>query len=149
MKIAQVTPGLIPIPPNGWGAVEKIIWAYKLELEKLGHEVSIPYSNEVTADNYEMVHVHVANLALGLAERGIPYVFTMHDHHSEVFGKDSDVYKQNLEAINKSLFSMVPSEHSIDYFGSPDNLRYLPHGVDNDFFTPFDLQYLRNRFHWS
>jgi hypothetical protein len=29
MKITQVTPGLITIPPNGWGAVEKIIWNYQ------------------------------------------------------------------------------------------------------------------------
>jgi hypothetical protein len=33
MKITQVTPGLIPVPPNGWGAVEKIIWNYKLNFE--------------------------------------------------------------------------------------------------------------------
>ena len=26
MKIINVTPGILPIPPNGWGAVEKIIW---------------------------------------------------------------------------------------------------------------------------
>ena len=25
MKITQVTPGIITIPPNGWGAVEKVI----------------------------------------------------------------------------------------------------------------------------
>ena len=28
MKIIQVNLGLLPIPPNGWGAVEKIIWDY-------------------------------------------------------------------------------------------------------------------------
>ena len=35
MKVIQVTPGLIPIPPNGWGAVERIIWEYKLKLDEL------------------------------------------------------------------------------------------------------------------
>lgn len=140
MKIAQITPGLIPIPPNGWGAVEKIIWAYTQELKKLGHEVDIKYSNHISKDEYDIVHVHVANLALELAEREIPYVFTMHDHHSEVYGKDSFNYKQNLEAIEKSIFSMVPSEHLIEYFGSPHNLRYLPHGVDNNFFTPSEVK---------
>ena len=29
------------IPPVGWGAVESLIWDYKLTLEKLGHEVDI------------------------------------------------------------------------------------------------------------
>lgn len=140
MKIAQVTPGLMPIPPNGWGAIEKIIWAYNLELKKLGHEVDIIYCDDIHKDDYDVVHVHVSNLAIELANRGIPYVFTMHDHHVEVFGKDSFPYRENLEAINRSIFSMVPSEHLIDYFGNPDNLRYLPHGVDNGFFIPSVLQ---------
>ena len=41
MKITLVGPGLMPIPPTGWGAVEILIWDQKLALEKLGHEVSI------------------------------------------------------------------------------------------------------------
>jgi glycosyltransferase involved in cell wall biosynthesis len=39
MRICIVGPGLMPIPPVGWGAVEIIIWDYKQTLEKLGHEV--------------------------------------------------------------------------------------------------------------
>jgi len=134
MKIAQITPGLIQIPPNGWGAVEKIIWAYKLEMEKLGHEVDIKYSKEVQQGDYDIVHVHVANLAINLADRNIPYVFTMHDHHSEVFGKFSQCFQENSKAIERSVLSLVPAEHLISYFGSPSNLRYLPHGVDVNFF---------------
>ena len=107
MKIVQVTPGLIQIPPNGWGAVEKVIWAYKLELEKLGHEVDIKYCAEINKGDYDIVHVHVANLAMDLAKRGIPYVFSMHDHHVEVFGKFCECYQNNLEAIQKSIFSIV------------------------------------------
>ena len=41
MKIAIVGPGIMPIPPTGWGAVEILIWDQKLALEKLGHEVDI------------------------------------------------------------------------------------------------------------
>jgi len=41
MRIAIVGPGIMPIPPTGWGAVEILIWDYKLALEKLGHEVCI------------------------------------------------------------------------------------------------------------
>ena len=41
MKIAIVGPGIMPIPPTGWGAVEILIWDQKLALEKLGHEVQI------------------------------------------------------------------------------------------------------------
>ncbi len=41
MKIAIVGPGIMPIPPAGWGAVEILIWDSKLAFEKLGHEVKI------------------------------------------------------------------------------------------------------------
>ena len=41
MKVAIVGPGIMPIPPTGWGAVEILIWDQKLALEKLGHEVLI------------------------------------------------------------------------------------------------------------
>jgi hypothetical protein len=68
MKIINITPGLIPIPPNGWGAVEKIIWDYHQQLVKLGIRSDIKYVNEVQYDDSCIVHVHVANLANQLRE---------------------------------------------------------------------------------
>lgn len=41
MKIALIGPGILPIPPPGWGAVEILIWDYYLLLTQSGHEVSI------------------------------------------------------------------------------------------------------------
>jgi autotransporter strand-loop-strand O-heptosyltransferase len=130
MRIAQITPGVIPIPPNGWGAVEKIIWEYTKVLRSLGHEVEILYANEVNLDDWDIVHVHMANLALNLKERGIPYVFSHHDHHAYHFGKDSHVYKENLEAIEGSVVSFVHAKYLVEYFGGGDKIRYLSHGVN-------------------
>ena len=59
MKIAQINPGHMTIPPDSWGAVEKIIWYYKLESEKKGHEVHIRYINEVQRGEFDVVHVHM------------------------------------------------------------------------------------------
>ena len=39
MKIIFVAHGNEPIPPNGWGAVEQVIWQYTIRLRELGHEV--------------------------------------------------------------------------------------------------------------
>ena len=33
MKVSIVGPGIMPIPPTGWGAVEILIWDQKLALE--------------------------------------------------------------------------------------------------------------------
>ncbi len=64
MKITQVTPGLISIPPNGWGAIEKVIWNYKLQFEEMGHVCDIKYLNDVDVNNTDIIHLHVANLGI-------------------------------------------------------------------------------------
>jgi len=65
MKLALIGPGIMPIPPDGWGAVESLIWDYSLELDELGHEGSIintPNWDEIiqylNEDTYEFAHLH-------------------------------------------------------------------------------------------
>ena len=134
MKIIQVTPGLLPIPPNGWGAVEKIIWEYHNQSIKLGHGSVIKYLDEVKPGEQTIVHVHVANLAILCHERGIPYIFTMHDHHAHLYGKDSPVYKENKKALRNALIGFVPAKYLVKYFGYP-NIEYMSHGVNTSFFS--------------
>ena len=135
MKIVNVTPGLIPIPPNGWGAVEKIIWEFHNNLLALDHVSHITYLDDVPS-NVDVVHIHVANLALLAHERGIRYYFTCHDHHAYLYGKESQVYKENLEAMRHAVKSFVPAKYLVDYFdGIPE---YFSHGVNTLYFTPPD-----------
>jgi glycosyltransferase involved in cell wall biosynthesis len=136
MEKEQVATGLITIPPNGWGAVERLIWEYKQNLEKLGVPVHIKYMNELERKPDTIVHAHLANQALYCKDNNIPYVFSLHDHHTEWYGKDSWVFKQNLEAMKHSIISFTHAEHLIDYFSETDKLFYLPHGANTDFFTP-------------
>lgn len=136
MKICQVHPGCgIPVPPPAWGAVEKIVWEFICNLRELGHEVDLKWANEVHPGEYDMVMVHVANLALQLADRGIPYVFQHHDHHAYHYGKDSGVYKENQEAMRRSVFSLVPARYLVDYFDL-SNVYYFSHGADVNKFYP-------------
>lgn len=133
MEIINITPGLIPIPPNGWGAVEKIIWETHLCLKELGHDSHICYLNDIPKDA-DIVHIHVANLANEAHKRGIKYYFTMHDHHAFLYGKDSEVYKENYEAIKNAQKAFVPAKYLVEWF---DNIpEYFSHGVNTDFFTP-------------
>ena len=41
MRILIVGPGIINIPPEGWGAVEILVWDQYLAFKKLGHSVHI------------------------------------------------------------------------------------------------------------
>jgi autotransporter strand-loop-strand O-heptosyltransferase len=133
MKVTHVTPGLISIPPNGWGAIEKVIWNYHLNLLNQGYESEIKYLNDVDL-NSDIVHIHVANLALEAHERGIPYVFSLHDHHVVEYGRNSELYNKNLEAIKHSIISFCHAEFLVDYFVETDKLFYFSHGVDTNFF---------------
>jgi len=138
MRIVNVTPGLIPIPPNGWGAVEKIIWETHKNLLNLNHESRILYRSEIKNGEQDIVHVHIANLALELQEAGTPYYFTFHDHHAYLYGKDSPVYKENLLAMRGAIKSFVPAKYLVDYFeGVPE---YFSHGVDTLYFSGPDTR---------
>jgi glycosyltransferase involved in cell wall biosynthesis len=136
IKSVHVATGLITIPPNGWGAVERLTWEYKIALEKLGHSIDIRYMNELEKWPNTIVHAHLANQALHCRDKGIPYVYSLHDHHTEWYGKDSWVFKQNLEAMKNSIISFTHAEYLIDYFDATDKLFYLPHGANTDFFVP-------------
>lgn len=54
MKIALIGPGIMQIPPSGWGAVEILIWDYYNELLAVGHEVVI--INKLRKDSSEQSH---------------------------------------------------------------------------------------------
>lgn len=136
MKICQVNLGLLPIPPNGWGAIEKIIWEYHCISNNLGHTSEIKYTDELPNGNYDIIHQHAANIANMTHDMGLDYIFTMHDHHAYVHGKDSDSFRENMLAIENSLVSFVPAKFLIPYFNNHPNLRYLEHGVNTDFFKP-------------
>lgn len=135
MRIVQVATGLITIPPNGWGAVERIIWEYHVNLLNLGVNSVVQQWNTVDKEDDQLVHCHMANTALDMRDRGIPYIYSLHDHHAEWYGKGSEVYNRNLEAIKGSVFSICHSKHIIDYFDGTDKLFFLRHGVNTDFFT--------------
>jgi hypothetical protein len=58
MRITQVTPGIITIPPNGWGAVEKVIWEYYNNIKEQT-EVSLISSHYMTTTLFIMVKIHL------------------------------------------------------------------------------------------
>jgi glycosyltransferase involved in cell wall biosynthesis len=68
MKIALIGPGLMPIPPTSWGAVEILMWNYKIYLEKKGHEVKIyntkdlsSVKKDIESKDFDIVHLHFDN----------------------------------------------------------------------------------------
>jgi len=72
MKLTIVGPGIMPIPPKGWGACESLIWDYKVFLDKYHPNIQVTIVNigdqnkiieEVNALNPDIVHIQYDNHA--------------------------------------------------------------------------------------
>ena len=56
MKIALIGPGIMPIPPNNWGAVESLIWdQYEYLKEKGIHVIYADLPTERQRDEFSRV----------------------------------------------------------------------------------------------
>tara|TARA_Y100000004_G_scaffold177589_1_gene219326 strand:- start:5773 stop:6726 length:954 start_codon:yes stop_codon:yes gene_type:complete len=142
MKICHVDPACgLDIPPKDWGAIEKIIWEFEVNQRLLGHESIHKMAGYIEPGEFDVVHCHVANLANQLHERGIPYIYQLHDHHVLHYGKESSVYKENLKAIEGSLISLMPANWLVDYFDHPKCI-YFSHGVNTNDFYPLPFHTL-------
>jgi glycosyltransferase involved in cell wall biosynthesis len=87
MRIALIAGGHAPIPPRGWGAVENLIWNYKLQLEVWGHVVDI-YNTFIYQEiicslhsrRYDFVHTHYSPFCLPFNKHlCMDYCATVHD----------------------------------------------------------------------
>lgn len=65
VRICLVGPGVMPIPPTGWGAVESIIWECANEMTELDYEGEIlntPDRNEIISSieegQFDFIHIH-------------------------------------------------------------------------------------------
>ncbi len=147
MKVIQVISSNLPIGKTAerkYGAVELLMDEYRKKLEDYGIQTEFKWLNDVKCDKDTIVHIHVSNLCLEAKERGIPYIYSNHDHSSFYHGKGSWLYNQQLEAIKGSVFSICHAESVINFFDSTDKLFYLPHGVDTEFYVPSDISNRKN-----
>ena len=140
LKIMQVHVGCgLDIPPKKYGGLEEVIYHYIRMAEYYGHNVSLKWLDDITQadiEEYDIFHVHTGGFNDIVRDRRIPYIFTTHDVHPWINGKDSWYYKVNDESIKNSLFSMIPCNHLIPYYEHGEKLRKLDHGVDSNFFFP-------------
>ena len=143
MKIAIVGPGIMPIPPTGWGAVEILIWDQKLALEKLGHEVQIintPHPIEILqAINLcrpDFVHVQYDDFVELCPYIQYPNAVTSHFGYLEQPNK-WDYYgprvAQKFAQIKPNIFCLSPGIKDVyeKQMGIPsDQLFITPNGVN-------------------
>lgn len=138
MKVVNVHPGILPIPPTNWGAVEKIIWNYTLELQALGVDASFKYLNDINPVDFDVIHCHVTNLATMANERGMEYFFSLHDHHVLFDFPNMDYVNETRNAIKNSIKTFVHTEEFFTHKNFKDlreKFVYIQHGVDTKIYN--------------
>ncbi len=130
LRFALVGPGIMPIPPPGWGAVEQIIWDHYNALKAKGHHVTIintPDRNEIKTliqeGNYDVVHIHYdlfADLADELTNKCIlltshyPYIDKLEQWGRDGFHKT--FMKMSALVQKKNIFIFAVSEKDVHMF---------------------------------
>jgi len=129
MNIAFIGPGIMPIPPDTWGAVEMMIWDYSNILCKNGIEVDIintPNREEilkkVNSKNYDTVHLHydifidiISDIKCKLKIVSSHYPFINNPNHYQNDGYDKLI---NQITNNQDFHIFASSQKDIDTFVS-------------------------------
>jgi glycosyltransferase involved in cell wall biosynthesis len=151
MKISIIGPGIMPIPPTGWGAVEILIWDYYQELINLGHKVQIVNTqnlqqivDEVNSFNPDFVHLQYDDLYQVLDWISCPNkAATSHFGYLEVphhlLGGYERIFRGFLNG-NFKIFCLSEGIRQVYLNGGadPSRLYVTPNGARSDLFEYYD-----------
>tara|TARA_B100000123_G_scaffold272251_1_gene254261 strand:+ start:251 stop:1237 length:987 start_codon:yes stop_codon:yes gene_type:complete len=158
-KIGLVGPGIMSIPPSGWGAVEILIWDYYLELKKKNVDVHIinkirssdkeqrdlnskyikELLYEINNGNFDFIHIHYdvlfhiskyINCKVGLTSH-YPYIDNISKHKSDGF---VSIFN---DMINNNHLNFVLAEKDkmfLESYGAK-NCHLLENGVSRELFS--------------
>lgn len=146
MKISLIGPGIMPIPPTGWGAVEILVWDTKCALEKLGHEVQIVNTqnpsqiiSEINNFRPDFVHVHYDEFINVYPYIQYPKAITSHFGYLErpdMFGGYVNIVNAFIK-VKPNIFCLsegIKNVYKVLMNIPEENLYVTPNGVNCDAF---------------
>jgi len=150
MKIALVGPGIMPIPPPGWGAVEILIWDYYKELTAQGHEVVIINTKQmleiiriVNAGKFDFVHLHYDVFFHILDKLECPNI-AITSHYPYIDQPDkymNDGYNNIFQFLIKPSryynFVLADKDYAtfLKYGANPTKLKKIKNGINSSAFV--------------
>ena len=152
MKIVLIGPGIMPIPPTGWGAVEILVWDTKIALEKLGHEVLIINTkngreiiDQINNFRPDFVHVHYDEFVPIVPFIQYPNAITSHYGYLErpkMFGGYANVANEFMR-VKPNVFCLSEGiEKVFNIMFNITNTFVTPNGVNlNEFNYVSDPDY--------
>ena len=151
MKISIIGPGIMNIPPKGWGAVETLIWDMRNALISLGHEVDIinlrdpiEIIKSVNSFRPDFVHIHYDDW-VGLYDYiQYPCACTSHFGYlerEEMFGGYVNIANA-FAKIQPRIFCLsegIKKVYNIMFNIPKENLYVSPNGVNCSAFKVVDV----------
>ena len=150
MKISIVGPGIMPIPPTGWGAVEILIWDSKNALEALGHTVQIINTkngreiiNQINSFKPDFVHIQYDEFVPIIEYIQYPCAITSHFGYlerKEMFNGYINVANE-FQRIKPNVFCLSEGIEKVYnvMFNIPKEKTFVtPNGVNIDRFRETD-----------
>ncbi len=147
MKIALIGPGIMPIPPEGWGGVEHLIWNFHNQLKKDGDEVTIINTkdlhkivNTINSGKFDAVHLHYDQYA-----NIMPYIKCdrkMITSHYPYLENPEPQYEFLYDLLKDSQSHIVSlSDRIRDEFirRGIDDVSVLPCGIETDLYSLDDV----------
>jgi len=149
MKLAIIGPGIMPIPPKGWGAVESLIWDYKIFIEKYYPDIYVeiintPNPNDIINQtnicNPDVIHIQYDNFAF-LSNKFAckKVVLTSHFGYLDQMKTRQDSYINLIaDFINSqaTILCLSPNIAEIyKYYGCPEDRLFIqPNGANDEIF---------------
>ena len=154
MKISIIGPGIMPIPPTGWGAVEILIWDQKLALEKLGHEVDIVNTKspieiiqKINAYRPDFVHLQYDDFIELYSYIQYPCAITSHFGYLEQPNKWGYYHHRIVKPFQRiapNIFCLsdgIRDVYKNELLIKESNLHVTPNGVNTSKFVTRDPMY--------
>lgn len=163
MRVVLVGTGVYPIPPPGYGAVERLIAQYAEALRASGHTATVVQEvrRQQPVDEYwfaghlkrllrsqsaDIVHAQTPVVANRLASLGIPYVYTTHSRNWFSVRGVTQRWGFRLErrAISRSAATICPTDRLNAEVSRrlgrrrPAELPTIPIGLDVNAWRPAD-----------
>jgi len=146
MKITFVGPGEINIPPNGWGALETVVWNQFVNLQKMGHTVNIINEKDTNLTYQRILETQpdIVHLHYGKHWQIMPYlkckkIVTSHDGgflYSQAFHKN--LTRSFFKDCNFFVLTSWEKQLLLDSGIDESKIKILPNGVDNSQFKITD-----------
>lgn len=148
MKITLIGPGLMPIPPSGWGAIEILIHDYRTELERNGWTVTVVNTPDpddmvaaVNASEPDFVHCHSDAFITALDQIQCPAkALTSHNAYLDQVWREGpylrDSYLPLLARPDVQIFALSPSIRAryLADGADPQRVFVTPNGVRSELF---------------